>query len=247
MENTFQRKLDEAIQNIESGSQKQMSDFVEDLLAGGVHDVGQLIEVLRDTEISPSIRQAAAWLLGRVGSAKDVPHLAFVLYEDNETLVVETLLSLGLIGGKRAVTYLRDFTSKKHLNTIRGVAIYALGSIGDIQVIPVLLSILEDEEEPSILRGSAAEALHRYLPFLETARHMKRAVINALHDPSPEVRLWSVYATAELHVYEALPLLHQLIADDTAVVQGWGSIADEAKQAVNRLTDIGDAPPNSSV
>ena len=80
------------------------------------------------------------------------------------------------------------------------------------------------------LRSHAAEAL----AYLGTRRAVP-ALIAALDDPSPAVRLWSAFALGELSDRRAVSPLERLAATDVSPVPGWWTVSEEAREALKRL------------
>jgi HEAT repeat protein len=97
-----------------------------------------------------------------------------------------------------------------------------------------LLRVLDDATEQPSVRGVVAEAL--------TGPRSLRAVphlVAALRDPHIEVRFWAAFALGELGDASALPSLEELARTDDGVLEGWGTIRDEASAAVESIRQAG--------
>lgn len=87
-----------------------------------------------------------------------------------------------------------------------------------------------------LVRSDAAEALGVVM-FAEAAPHL----IAALADPPPSLRFWAAYALGRVADPSALPALRRLAETDDAVVEEWGSIREEALQAIEWIEFVGEA------
>jgi len=115
-----------------------------------------------------------------------------------------------------------------------------------------IVEILEDRTEDAKVRGQAAEALagrlRRDLRSRKAHQRHERArtaLIEALGDPEPEVRLWSIFALASPDNADLLPLLEKL-AQDAAMVPGLYTVGQEARWAMNWILrrDLDLDPPD---
>jgi HEAT repeat protein len=115
----------------------------------------------------------------------------------------------------------------------RAAAVYALGWLRDSRALAPLVQVLRDSREDAQLRGHAAEAL-AYIG----QRRAVPALITALDDPAPEVRLWSAFALGEMGDRRAVAPLERLAATDVTPVPGWRTVGEEARQALKRLEAV---------
>ena len=104
-----------------------------------------------------------------------------------------------------------------------------------------IVEILKDQTEDAKVRGQAAEALAGHVRRdLRSRRAQQRheraraALVAALDDSEPEVRLWSIFALASPENADLLPRLEKLGRDPTPV-PGWWTVGQEARWAVNRI------------
>jgi len=104
-----------------------------------------------------------------------------------------------------------------------------------------IVEILKDQTEDAKVRGQAAEALSGHLRRDQRSRRAQQgheraraALVAALDDPEPEVRLWSIFALASPENADLLPLLEKL-AKDPAQVPGWWTVGQEARWAMNQI------------
>ncbi|HLU11811.1 MAG TPA: HEAT repeat domain-containing protein, partial [Oceanobacillus sp.] len=116
----------------------------------------------------------------------------------------------------------------------RIAAILALEAIRDDRAVPVLMSIIQDQDDSPIIRGEAEERLSFF--------HAPEAVslyITALQDKSADVRFWAAYGlrcTAdERDISAALHLLDHVVAFDEESPQGWWHVGREAMSALGCL------------
>jgi HEAT repeat protein len=101
----------------------------------------------------------------------------------------------------------------------------------DTESVALLAEVLSGRKEPIEVRGQVAEALG----YIGDPRAFA-ALAKAALDQSAEIRFWSVFALGTLGDERARPILERLERDDLAIVEGWGTVADEAALALEELT-----------
>jgi HEAT repeat protein len=142
------------------------------------------------------------------------------------------------LGGKHAYRALVQ-TLREHPDpALREAAAYALWQFRDDRAHPLLLAALRDPAEDPRVRGQAAETLGYTTRDARTRRYKEtaRALVDALGDPSPTVRFWAASALGGMRARAATPALRRLAATDQAVCPGWWRVADEAADALVRIT-----------
>jgi len=139
---------------------------------------------------------------------------------------------IGLLGGKSAARRLRRLAVSAHASEVREAAILALGWLSDRGAVPVLESIVRDQDMPASERSQACESLGI---ILGTEQHALRALHDALGDSEPSVRFWAAYAIGEIGDKTAVPLLEQVARDDHAPVEGWWPVSHEAARVLGGL------------
>lgn len=95
-----------------------------------------------------------------------------------------------------------------------------------------LLDLLNNLDESPTVRAYAAEALG----FIRTEKAID-SLARFTADPSPEVRYMCTYSLGEIGSVNHLELLESLLTD-TAIFDGWGTVGEAAKEAIENLTRI---------
>src|SRR5439155_5195466 len=134
-------------------------------------------------------RQAAAWALGRFGTAGAISPLCELLEEANPSLAHAGWQGLLDLGDRRAVPCLLRMLRRADSSELRKWMIYALGWLGDERAVPHLIRVLEADGDDTDVRAMAAEQLGR----LESAASIA-SLVAALHSPHADVRFWSAYS-----------------------------------------------------
>jgi HEAT repeat protein len=116
----------------------------------------------------------------------------------------------------------------------RLAAAYTLGFLNDRRAAKPLIHVISNRRISPRLRGQAAEALG-YLFTFRTDRLAFSTLLKQLEDPSPEVRLWSVFAIGQMGARKAISALTKISQEDKANLPGWWSIAKEAKAAIRQI------------
>lgn len=136
---------------------------------------------------------------------------------------------------KRNLPPLIRLMRKGRSRRTRRAAAYALGFLGDSRGVDPLISCLEDEREPHMVRAMAAESLGELAQTLRRSetRRSVTPLLRALRDPSPDVRFWGCYALSEHRDRGVLPALRKLISDRAVPKEkGWWSVGAEARWAI---------------
>jgi HEAT repeat protein len=191
----------------------------------------QDLEALIDTNPGPADMVMAAWFLGRVGDGTDsVRRLEELLLQSADSRVrVEAAMGLGLLGGARAQRGLQRAVQRDPDESVRARAAHALGLIPEHST-TALMAALAGDGSPAV-RAAAAEALAR--PGNGEAVSQMLA---ALADSAAEVRLFSAYALGVIGDPTAIESL-RLLLDDREEVESYGSVASEAQEAIDALSN----------
>ena len=189
--------------------------------------VAALVRALGDSVVS--VREDAAYALGRLEAATAVKPLAARLLQDPAEKVREMCAwSLAQIGNREASTALASTALRDSSKSVRAMAVWALGQLEDPSSILPLPAVLRDASAE--LRGRAAWAIGTIGP--DTA---PKALIAALRDPSHDVRLRAAWALGQIADSAAVPLLAITLRDSTdgvrrAALWALGQIGGDAAQ-----------------
>lgn len=182
-----------------------------------------------------SEREAAIRRLGEAGMKIAETELVALLSDPAPRLRREAAAALKRVGGREALTALLDI-ARSHPDLVEEEMVDAIGSIGDESAVPVLIALLESPS--SALRRASAKALgdigspnslealmaavkQQDDPELRRAalqalrkigdERCEPAVLEALEDRYPSVRVAAAEVCAELRLKRAAPTLRQLL------------------------------------
>lgn len=192
-------------------------------------ELEQISRLIGNASAPEEPRSIAVWLAGILGFESVAPHLEVIVGGESSTSLkweaAKALCSLrqGFELFKTLLTESEDAGSRK-------IAAYALGCLGDQKASQALCTVLADISEAPDVRGQAAEALG-YL--LDPATF--ECLVKGTSDAEPEVRFWSVFALGQLRDARARNLLERIESTDNGLVEGWGTIAEEAREALAHL------------
>lgn len=204
---------------------------IDALLSFGVDSVERLMSIVRDNSLSADIRMAACWALGQLRAKRSANALLAAFDDKDHRVSWEAAKSLGLIGSKRVIAPLIRALSQNRSSEKRAAAAYALGVLCDTRATQPLIQTLLNENERPKVRAHAAEAIGYLRDNSAVA-----PLITALKSRSPELRFWSVFALGEIGDRRALPYLSRLARTDKAVLRKWGSVGNEASEAIKHIT-----------
>ena len=197
--------------------------------AGGTSLAG-LAAILRDPTHPDALRVTAAWLLGVLEQPAALAPLLAAANDPNPEIRWQGILSLGLLRDARALPSLIDHLAATADPAVRQIIVWAMGCIGGSTAVAELTRLLTLLTEHPAVRGAAAEQLG-----MIGNRTAVPVLLAALQDPETEVRFWSAYALGQLGVKRAIPALESLAKRDTGAVPQFGSIAAEARQAIQHI------------
>jgi HEAT repeat protein len=124
----------------------------------------------------------------------------------------------------------------------RAAAAYVLGFSGETEAAHVLARTLADREESVVVRAYAAEALGHLLQHETVLADVRTAIRAGLRDEAAEVRFWSAFAAGVLGLQETRAYLERLASADHEEIDGWWSVAEEARWSLRALDGEEDPP-----
>ncbi|MEO8391658.1 MAG: HEAT repeat domain-containing protein [Chloroflexota bacterium] len=192
-----------------------------------------LIEIAQNKEEDSSIRRSALVNLTTFDREKAFQILSDLALFDSNTQIREMTISiLHLVPIEPCVDLLLKILQSDTEPLIRSQAIHAIGLITipySLIAVGTLMLILDDENEVSVVRAYAAEVLG-LLKYQPAASH----IVKYLGDVSPSVRYMCAYSLGLLGNKSQIPLLENLTSDE-AVFEGWGTVADAAKEGIEEI------------
>lgn len=227
--------MQEAVRALEPPFREPVEEGLRAVVEAGGGDREGLIRLLHDWDLDEGTLATACWLLARLGATQSVPALLRLL-EDERTSTgarAQAAVSLGQVGDAETAVRLAAFLSREADLVLRQVVVNAIGHLGNTEVAGALLRILRDIDEEPALRGEAAEALGN---LKARGKEVVSALVTSLDDPSPDVRFFSAFALGAVGTKAVLPQLERVAAEDEGVAEPYGSVAIEAKLAIDAIT-----------
>jgi HEAT repeat protein len=168
--------------------------------------------------------------------------LVRALADDDETKRWQAATALSELRDPRTVRGVERVLASNRDEDPRAAAAYVLGFIGEPDMAHLLARTLADREESVVVRAYAAEALGHLLQHETVLADVRTAIRVALRDEAAEVRFWSVFAAGILGLQETRSYLERLADTDQEEIDGWWSVAEEARWAL-RVLDGDEDPP----
>lgn len=205
----------------------------EDRRTHAIQNVGDQHLILATDEVvkalhdpSPKIRRQAASTLGQLGGPGVEEALIHQLVEHPDLVEEETVEALGYSGTPQAVPHLIDLLRSPR-PLLRRAAIRSLGKIGSPVAVEALCHGAAEPGDPDS-RRMALIAL-RQLGAFEAAP----AVMDALRDPAPSVRIVAAEAVEEMALSEAAPVLREVLGNfhdeaSAEVAYALGAVGDRS-------------------
>lgn len=160
-----------------------------------------------------SVREDAAYALGRLESAAAVPVLAARLSHEPAPKVREMIAwALGQIESHGGTEALASAAMHDSAADVRAMAVWALGQVEDASAVPALEQVLHDRSAE--VRGRAAWALGTIAPSTAPS-----GLLVALSDPVPEVRKRSAWALGQIADAAAASRLAGAMRDSSSEVR----------------------------
>ena len=138
-------------------------------------------------------------------------------------------------------TLLRFLEAETRVET-RHAILYALTWHGHLAQWDLMVGLLKNVQEPPLIRGQAAEYLaYNFLKVRTDSVEFKVAVdalLEALKDPSPEMRYCAVHALGNTGHPPLLPALREML-QDTTPAPGWvGTVSSQASESMEWLESM---------
>jgi len=210
----------------------------DDLAARGVRTLTDLFRLVSNIKAPVRTRATACWFASRVSTRTSQAAVALgdTLADRSARVRYAGVLGLAAILPRlrmrkqvsRYVTELMRLLDDKSLE-VRCAAVHALGQVAHPRGVRRLTAALQNVADHPKIRGLAAESLG----LIGDVRSRPR-LRQALEDPSPEVRFFSVFALGEMRDKLAIPYLRRML-DDTTRIDGYGTIAREAANAIVKI------------
>lgn len=185
---------------------------------------------------------------GFTGDRRLVPLLARV-FQDDAGLRMDAAMSLGYLGGKRAIKFALSVLSGELASERMDPAFYepafwALSSMctEDASVLSSFLDLFERGDASPQVRSTVLDRLGVMLDPSEVDRRSagfrraRRVALAALDDPEDEVRFFAIYAVGQMGLTEALPKLKRMARSDTGSCLGLWTVAEEARDVISYFT-----------
>jgi HEAT repeat protein len=227
--------------------------------------IGRLLESLGDPE--PFVRWQAAVALAQQEAGRVFPALTEAMGDADPLRRAAAAEALGKLGGEAAGLELRKALTDP-VPSVRLAAARSLGECGDPTSVPALLPLLQDQNADVVAAAATAVgrigdagtavSLAETLYLVEQPLLVRRAVLaalahtphpevqptllDALHDPDPQVRGYAAQALGQVGNEAAWTALEALEQDNSRLLQG--TVADVARKAMALLERRGrQAPP----
>jgi HEAT repeat protein len=225
----FRAELEKIIERLDPGARARLRAQVDAVLNAGATTLDGLFALLADHSAAPSMRSTAAFLIGRFDDPRAATAFMAVLDDRASELRHQAVIELGSMGADEAVEKLLRMLDAD--DQTREVVAWALGEISDERAQAPLLAVLADRSQPADLRGQAAESLGT----IDHAANAVPALIAALGDAEAAVRFFAAFALGGIGDPRALEALDRVAATDHALVPGFSSVADEARNAAAHI------------
>jgi HEAT repeat protein len=199
------------------------------LRESGVVSIDDLFAVDAVDVPNPSVRAFAYWAIARIDHP-DAPVSLLRGSEDSAPAVRrEAIAGLEHVDVLAAAHRLVEALADTDLS-VRITAVLALRGHPHRATEP-LLSLIQDRDASSALRGAAAEALASHKDS-----RTRSVLIDATTDNEPEVRYWAAFALGQRGEPEALPALDALAVDATSIPR-LGVVGDAAREAACNIRE----------
>ena len=214
---SFTQRVNAVVERAAPEHRPQMQLDVETILAHNVASSADLVAIALADDTAVELARVALWLLGALGATEASGSVINALSRPDATVRAEAAKTLALLAAVDAVEPLIGALRQDPEENVREAAAYALGLLGDSAAVPVLSDVAADIRQPPALRGMAMEALSDL-----NATQVAELIVEALDDPSGEVRYWSAYALGRIGDKSAIPALRRRIDVDTEPVGSGG-------------------------
>lgn len=121
-----------------------------------------------------------------------------------------------------------NWSVRAQIRSDRYYAAHLLGDLKDSRAVPILIPLLRDEDVSWIVPWALGEI---------GDRNAIPPLLGMLTNPSPDLRVLSIYALERLEAREALPQLKILTQDDEKIhFDGLGTVGQAATAAIAKLS-----------
>lgn len=232
MDNRLSDRVEALLKALPSETRPQAEQDIRAITDAGIDTFEKLIEVINDTQIDTYIRLAACWLLSRIGNEMSIPALIKAFQDDNPLLRRAAVQAVGDLNAEKqeVIPHLANVLFNDKEVEVNKAAAYALGWIGGERAVGLLLEVLCDKGCASAVRGMSAESLSN-----AGGKTAIPKLVQALSDSSIEVRFWCVFALGQIADVQVLPELERLVSTDNASLDGWGTVSQEAADAILQI------------
>jgi HEAT repeat protein len=178
------------------------------------NDLPELEPYLRDED--RHLRGNAAFVFAGLGDERGLKTVSDILQDRSSPRPQ----GHGIPGGQWSVA--------EQIRADRYYAVHLLALLKNPQAVPVLVPLLKDRDVNCKVAWALGEIADRAaIPPLR----------EALGDPSPDMRVASIEALAQLNAREALPKLRLLLQDNERIhTDGLRSVSDSARLAIARIS-----------
>ncbi len=178
-------------------------------------------------------RLLAAKALGILADQQSVPALIKALADENDYVRLQAITSLGILGDKTACDAIYKLMMNEMKGWLQWAEAVALGNLGDVRALELLVNGLINKALPASSRIEAANLLGQ----LGSPRAIQ-PLLYALNDKEGLVRVQAAEALSKLGDKSVLPKL-ELVLENSSTVKGFD---EEAKKslimAIERLRNL---------
>lgn len=190
---------------------------------------------LSPDKLSDNLRQFAVWLYARSRDGSlDRTLRALAVDDPSPDVRFEAVKGLSLFAGESHRALLHRLVTRDDSEIVRMVSISTIGELPyDSSSETLLLSVLRNPTEPSIVRSAVPEALLSLGGSSEALQSLRRI---AAKEKDPDILFMTVFALGQAEDAEALQALRKIAGSKELPLSQWGSVQREAQLAIDNLT-----------
>jgi len=198
----------------------------------GVATPEGLLRCCEDTSESSEVRVKACYALGFLKAHKAVPALIKAADDDNPQVSCQAILSLSVLGSRRATRPLMRIVRHSANEEVRNMAVLCLGQLCDKRAETLVCNLLARAESEAT-RSYAAQALSR----LSHSEQSFQAVLKALSDVHALVRWTAAAALGSIGDRRAVGPLRSALSDREVIptLPAEETVAEAAKRALDQF------------
>ncbi len=175
----------------------------------------------------PQRRAGAAQALGKLGGDAAVAALRKHLTDPDPTVCAAVAATLGQTGDPSLAEVLLPLIDDPDAEVVRAAA-RSLGQVGNtLAACPLAAALIRPGQDVLVRRALAAGLAH--IPHPDA----QEPLLEALHDPDPQVRAYVASALVRVGNEQAHAPLQALLTDKSRLIKG--TVSDEAKRALELL------------